>query len=469
MKRKTCWLLTVTLSAMLVFLPVAHATPLTSPETIISEVLNLIESIYWQNTNRQTLVEGAIAGMLQALNDPWTEYLTEQEYRLFMEAIKAEQAGLGILVVREDYGWVITEVFPAGPAERAGLLVGDQITSVNEQAAWELDGDRLMDLLSGEQNSWVVVSITRNGQLLRYRLMRELVTVPTVKHNLLGGGLGYLRIDSFGENTPDEVATALTDLRADGIKGLVLDLRDNPGGLMDSVIGTAQQLLPAGPVLRVHRRDGTVDTIEITGSTTRMQMVVLVNQLTASAAEVLAGAIRDQADGLLIGDTTFGKGVMQDIYELDGYGAMKITSAMFTTPKGAMINQIGLEPDLVIQPETQGLPFLSSMRTLYPGLLGEEVSLLQQALGRLGYYHGNYTGRYDKLTEEAVRAVQASWALDDGDGVADTWTQLQINELLMQQAVNLSDQATLDAARAWLSSRLLLEQPGLQQIMSWVR
>ena len=378
MKKLVTFLLLISL--ILTWGTSAYAAAPADDLQVLHDVLSLVDERFLQDVDNDQLISGALAGMLQALGDPYSEYFTPTEYKAFLAQVTAKQAGVGIMVKQDDqHRWLVQSIIPGSPAEDTGLRPGDILCQADDQDLSGLAPEALEQALGGEVDSLVTLTILRDGLTLRVPITRALVNQPTVSSEMLSGGIGYVYLSSFGENTANELASALSNLRAKGMRALLLDLRDNPGGLMQSVVDVGAKLLPAGTIMRLVNRAGVEETVTVDGPGLRLPMAALVNQLTASAAEVLAGAIHDRAEGLLIGERTYGKGVMQDVYELGdngGYGAMKITTAEFFTPNGTKIQEVGLEPDLEVAPDAKNLPLLPGEQTLYPAMQGAPVQML---------------------------------------------------------------------------------------------
>lgn len=447
----------------------AAAAPPDDDLQVLHDVLELVEERFLGDVDQDSLIAGALNGLLQSLGDPYSEYFTPEEYREFLAQVTATQAGIGVVVeITEDGLWQVQSTLPGSPAERAGIVAEDILRRADGALLADLDLEQLQQALGGEAGSQVRVEIVHNGLSRILLIERAPIQQPTVAHMMLAGGIGYLYLDSFGENTAQELHTALQEMQQEGMRALLLDLRDNPGGLMNSVIDVASELLPAGAVLRLVDRSGNEETVTVAGPGLGLPMAVLVNEWSASAAEVLAGAIADRTNSKLIGERTYGKGVMQDIYELGQnghYGALKITTAEFFTPNGTQIQSVGLEPDLTVSTNVIDLPLLSGDGTLYPGLQGEEVRMLQTALSELSLYQEEVHGTYDQATQAAV--AQAQLQQDDpvGDGICDGWTQMLINDLLVEQAVKTANQQMVDAARSWLMGQIVVERLG---VMRWL-
>lgn len=465
MKKLVTFLLLISL--ILTFGTSAYAATPADDLQVLHDVLSLIDERFLQVVDNDQLISGALSGMLQALGDPYSEYFTPTEYKAFLAQVTAKQAGIGIILKQDDQNrWLVQSVIPGSPAENTGLRPGDILRQADDQNLSGLAAEALQQALGGEVDSLVTLTILRDGLTLLVPITRALVNQPTVSSAMLPGGIGYVYLSSFGENTANELASALRNLRAKGMRALLLDLRDNPGGLMQSVVNVGAALLPAGAIMRLVNRAGAEETVTVDGPGLRLPMAALVNQLTASAAEVLAGAIHDRAGGLLIGERTYGKGVMQDVYELGDnseYGAMKITTTEFFTPNGTKIQEVGLEPDLEVAPDAKNLPFLPGERTLYPAMQGELVRMLQRALGALWFYQGPVDGEYNDATRLAVSELQQSQGDPVADGVCDSWTQMLVNDLLTEQAMAAANQQMMDAARSWLMGQVLVKQLGVNR------
>ncbi len=445
----------------------ASAAPPDDDLRVLHDVLDLINERFLGQVDQDSLIAGALNGLMQSLDDPYSEYFTPEEYADFLAEVTSERAGLGVVVqLTEGNLWQVQSVLPGSPAERAGVVAGDILLRAGNVSLTGLSLEQLQQALGGEAGTEVRVEIVHNGSSRTLLIERAVIHQPTVAWSMLTGGIGHVYLSSFGENTAQELQDALQQMNAQGMRALIVDLRDNPGGLMQSVVDVAALLVPAGAILRLVDRDGYEEEVTVAGPGLGLPMAVLVNEWSASAAEVLAGAIADRTDSKLIGERTYGKGVMQDIYELgdDGrYGAMKITTAEFFTPDGTQIQAVGLEPDLVISPNTGDIPLLTESGTLYPGLQGEAVQRLQEALAELSFYRGEINGKYDQATLAAVKQAQLRDEDPVSDGICDGWTQMLINDMLVEQAVAAANQQMVNAARSWLMGRIMTERLGVNR------
>ncbi|HZW82784.1 MAG TPA: S41 family peptidase [Candidatus Deferrimicrobium sp.] len=302
------------------------------------------------------LLDGATAGMVKSLKDPYSTYLSQDKFTQFREQLDGTFGGVGLVLDTTNENQLkVTRVLQGSPAERAGVKKGDIITSVDGQLVNQIKATKAADQMRGKLGSLVKLSIVRGtGNSKEYNLKREIITMKSVEGKLLKipQTIGYIKINNFNQNTAAEMEDVLENLGA--VKGVMLDLRDNTGGTLEAAVEVANHFVPKGPVVHLVDKSGKRETYEVGGGRLNVPLMVLVNGETASASEILAGAIQDTASGLIIGGKTFGKGVVQTIYELSGSSALKITTAKYLTPLGRDINKLGIIPDVVIEDkETQ--------------------------------------------------------------------------------------------------------------------
>ncbi|MCC7358153.1 MAG: S41 family peptidase [Anaerolineales bacterium] len=304
------------------------------------------------------LMQGAIAGMLNALGDQHTSYIPPDEYMLISADQSGQFEGIGAYVEGvEGVGLRIVSPFPGSPAEAAGLLPGDMIVAVDGTDVTGLTELEAVRLVRGPAGSTVRLDIQRAGdagasEALSFDVVRARITVASVEGKLLEGNIAYVKINDFGEHTAQELKDTLRSLLDADPAGLVLDLRGNPGGLLDTAIEVSSQFLPRGTlVMKEQFGDGRQIEYDAQGSglATAIPLVVLINQGSASAAEIVAGAIQDQARGTLVGETSFGKGSVQNWHQLRGdNGAVRVTIARWYTPDGRSIHEQGITPDVTV-------------------------------------------------------------------------------------------------------------------------
>ncbi len=317
-------------------------------------VLQLIETEYIGQVRFGTLVEGAIDGMVRSLDDPYSAYLEPENYARFREQIRGSFGGIGILVGMRSQGLLVIKPFAGTPAARAGIREGDVITEIDGFKVSEMDLETAVAMIHGPIGTKVGLVVKRENyeQPLRFTITREEITIPSVEYKFLEPGVGYISVSQFSEQTPPEVHEALSELRSKGLKGLILDLRNNPGGNLGSAVEISDLFIDEGPVVYIDYRSGKDEVFEGKPEKLGLPLVVLVNQDSASAAEIVAGAVKDTKAGTLVGTRTFGKGVVQNLFPLRDGAGLKLTTARYLTPNRTDIHKKGIEPDVVVeQPE----------------------------------------------------------------------------------------------------------------------
>lgn len=310
---------------------------------------------YLEDLTDEKLRDGLYKGLLEALDDPYSEYYTAAELEDLMSQMSGIYYGIGAYVSIDTATSLpkISGVIAGTPAEAAGLRANDLIYQVNDVSTQGLSLTEAVSYIRGEEGTEVTLTIIREGvsDYLQVVATRQKVVSPTVNYEMLDNGMGYIQIVEFDDVTADQFADALATLRGSDMKGLILDLRANPGGGLTSVVDISKMLLPKGLIVYTEDKNGKRDEYKCDGTREiDIPMVVLVDMNSASAAEILAGAIQDYGKGTLIGTTTFGKGIVQQIIPFikDG-SAMKVTVSSYYTPKGRNIHGIGIEPDIVCE------------------------------------------------------------------------------------------------------------------------
>ena len=316
----------------------------------------IIRRFYYKDDeiSDEDLIEGAYYGMLEALGDPYSTYYSPEELASLMEQTEGIYYGIGAYVSLDtttNYPKIVSAI-PGTPAEEANLRSDDIIYEVDGVSTYDMSLDSVVAMIKGEEGTKVTLTIYRAGEpdYLHVDVERRRVESPTVSMEMLEDGMAYIQITEFDEVTVDQFADALATARGSGMKGLILDLRANPGGSLSSVVDIAQMLLPKGLIVYTEDKYGNRDEYRCDGKREFDQpMVVLVDGNSASAAEILAGSIQDYGLGTLVGTTTFGKGIVQQIITLSDGSAVKVTVSSYYTPNGRNIHGIGIEPDVVCQ------------------------------------------------------------------------------------------------------------------------
>lgn len=309
----------------------------------------------WHNSPDQLLV-GATNGMVNTLHDQFSNYLTGGQTASLNAMLDPTYVGIGI-AVSLTRPLRIESVFSGSPAEKAGLRVGDTITAINGRSTAGMASQAALDLLHGKDGTRVQLRVTQAGRIRQVTLVRRTIAYPTVSTTMLPNHIGYLDISEFGQDTGAQTVRAFHQLMAQHPHGLVLDLRDNPGGELRQALEVANLLVPKGPVVTLKYKNARQDrTLNSTGPGTRLPIVVLVNGHTASAAEILSAAIQERQGGKLVGTRTYGKGIVQKVIPLSGGASLKLTVARYFTPNGDYIEHKGLRPNVVVSEPAQVAP-----------------------------------------------------------------------------------------------------------------
>jgi len=313
--------------------------------------MKFIEERYVDEVDTRVLVDGAIKGMVEALGDPHSNYLDEATYRRMKEHTEGSFGGIGIVMSFEGGKVQVMSVMEGTPAEQAGLQKDDEILAVEGEAVQGMAPELVAKSVRGQVGSVVHLLIKRAGEPDKeYELTRDTIHVKTCAAHMLENELGYIRLTSFSENTAEEFEKGYNDLLADGMKGLIIDLRANPGGLINSCVKIGNIIVPEGPIVSVVERDGTKETHNSTHTGKDMPLVVLIDNDSASASEIIAGALQDTGAATIVGLTSYGKGSVQVVMPIPGESdAIKLTIAKYYTPSGRSIQGTGVKPDVEVK------------------------------------------------------------------------------------------------------------------------
>ena len=321
-------------------------------------VLNgLIHTYYYQDVDDEALSDGVLKGLVEGLDDPYSSYYNKEEYEQFLINTTGNYAGIGAVLSQDaDTKRVsVIKIYPGSPAEEAGLLVDDVILSAGEYMATDMELSDFVQHIRGEEGTKVSLLIYRDGAQSTYEIERRAITIPSVSYRMIDDGIGYISIAEFSDGTASEFESALSDLKSQGMKAVIYDVRSNPGGMVDAVTKMLDDILPEGTTVYMMDKKGEKTTYTSDEETKEtLPTVVLINGNSASAAEIFSGAIRDFKYGTLIGTKTYGKGVVQNTLPLSDGSALKLTVASYYTPNGECIQGTGIEPDIEIEYEYTG-------------------------------------------------------------------------------------------------------------------
>ena len=324
---------------------------------MINEIMDRVSQLFiGEVPTREELLSAAANGILTGIGDEYAQYFTKAEYEEYLSKLNGEYSGLGILVSQlDEKGMEILDVYEGNPAANAGVQIGDYITAVDGESVFEHTHEEVTTALDGEVGSTVKLTILRtdgDGQeTLDIEVTRDVVNIKRVYSSLYNERTGYIRITTFSQNSVTEFEEAIRNLKERGMKSLVIDLRDNPGGNLNAVVDIADMLLPACDIVTVEgKSEENGHVYKSDGTSLGVPIAVIVNENSASASEILAAAIQENDAGIVVGTQTYGKGVVQTFISVDSsQGWLKLTTDQYLTPNGNDIHKVGVTPDIVVE------------------------------------------------------------------------------------------------------------------------
>jgi carboxyl-terminal processing protease len=345
--RKSLLILTLSTIGCLPMLSIASAADSAAPTAIVDDVFKLLQDNHVSGITPQKLSDNAIKGMVEGLNDPYTVYFTPKEWAGFESALEQNYVGIGVRLNSDDQGVYITEIFKGSPAETAGIKVGDYITGVDGKTMKNVTVDKLIDSVLGEENTNVTITVARNHKELNLTMLRKKINLPVVISKQFEDGTGYIQLSSFSSDADELFAAKLKELQQNHIHSLVIDLRDNGGGLLDTASNIAKLFIKEGVLIHTNDRNHIDTPVNLKGGASiDFPVYVLVNENSASASEVLTGALQDYKLATVIGTKSFGKGSVQSIFPLSNGGVLKVTIEEYLTPLNHKVNKVGITPDI---------------------------------------------------------------------------------------------------------------------------
>ncbi|WP_456000072.1 S41 family peptidase [Phascolarctobacterium succinatutens] len=313
--------------------------------------MKLLKRNYNGEVDNHQLFDGALKGMVESVGDPYTVYLNKKDFQQLSEMTVGSFGGIGIVFGKRGNDYVVISALEDNPGAKAGIKSGDIITAIDDKSTREMNMEQVANKIRGKYGTTVTLELKdKEGKLRKVNVVRAEIKNPSVAGQMLANTkIGYIRIAIFNENTGDDFAQKYAELEKQGMQALVLDLRENPGGILNAGVDVARMLVPKGPIVSVIDKNG--NKYEETSSLEKVKypLAVLVDHGSASASEIVAGAIKDTKSGKLFGVKTFGKGSVQSVYRLDNNTAVKITVAKYYTPSGVSIHNVGIEPDVKVE------------------------------------------------------------------------------------------------------------------------
>ncbi|MFZ5942925.1 MAG: S41 family peptidase [Bacillota bacterium] len=317
---------------------------------LVEEIKDILWEHYYEPVPYDFLNQSTLEEVFKTLRDPYTKYYTDEEFREFWLSLEGKVGGIGITIDKINGEVTVTSVIPNTPAYRVNIQRGDIITHVDNILLKNLDMDEIKEIFRGEPGTYLKLRTFRKitSTYLSYWLTRENIVLHPIETSILTKNIGYIKLLDFNQEAAKEFSRQLNKFKEMGMKGLILDLRDNPGGLIGAALDISRELLPPGLLVKLYYRGKQPELITTVGTYDTLPLIVLVNGETASAAEILTGAIQDRDAGIVIGTNTYGKATVQSLVPLVNGGALKFTSGKYLTPSGRQINKIGLKPDFYI-------------------------------------------------------------------------------------------------------------------------
>ena len=398
-----------------------------------------IKKDYYKDIDDEKLVNGAIEGMITGLEDPYSTYMNQEEAKSFNESISSSFEGIGAEIQEQDGKIMVVSPIKGSPAEKAGIKPNDMIESVDGKSIEGLSATEAVLKIRGEKGTKVVLTISRVGESkpISITIVRDTIPIETVYAEMLDDGIAKIQVTSFSEHTVDELQTALNEMSKKDMKALILDLRGNPGGLLDQAIEMASIFVPNGEVvLQVENRNGEKEVYKSENDGEfDLPVVVLIDNGSASASEIVAAAVSESADIPLIGVKSFGKGTVQSAQDFKDGSNLKFTAFKWLTPEGNWIHKKGIAPDIEAKlPNYASLSYISPDDDWKESDTSTEVKTAEEMLTELGYNPGKVDGFFDQDTKLAVVQFQRDQKLK-GTGVLEGETTVAMMQELRDKII----------------------------------
>jgi carboxyl-terminal processing protease len=414
-------------------------------------VAEFVKDKYLYDVSYEDIMDGLYKGMFENLDD-YSVYFSAEEYADFSSDMSGEFSGVGIQIVNEnDYVVVVTPLHDS-PAEKAGIQAKDIIKYVDGTDITGYTTNEAATLIKGPVGTTVILGIERNNEIINFPVVRDHIVISSVFSEIMDDDIGYLKITQFNSNTLELIAEQMVPFMDAGVEKLVIDLRNNPGGSLSEVLNTLDLFVPAGPLAYVIKANGEETEYTSSLSIQNFELAVLVNEGSASASEIFAGAVQDRDAGTIIGTTTFGKGVVQTLYPLKDGSAMKLTTAEYLTAGRNHVHGIGITPDIIVENskalseiDTSDIPELTKIRKADVGIVGLDVLAAEKILKILGYPVSGPDGIFDENLKKQIAQYQADKGIYPY-GVLDFTTQDCLTADLENYGVDESEDLQLEKA-----------------------
>ncbi|MEH6942648.1 S41 family peptidase [Bacillus sp. JJ722] len=397
------------------------------------ETFDTIENQYYTDVDEETLVNGAINGMIDSLDDPYSDYMDIEEAENFHNTISSSFEGIGAEIQEKDSKIVIVSPIKGSPAEKAGLKPNDVVLSVDGKSLDGLSSTEAVAKIRGKKGTKVALMVQRGQEEpFKVNITRDTIPIETVYAEMLDNNIAKVHVTSFSDDTFKELTHALEEMQAKGMKGLVLDLRGNPGGFMDQAMQIASMFVPDGKaIFQIEDRNGNKQVVKSENTDVfEFPVVVLVDEGSASASEIVAAAVKESAGIPIVGEKTFGKGTIQTAKDLEDGSNIKYTTGKWLTPNGTWIHKKGIEPDVkVALPSYAHLTYISPEKELKVGTSSAETKVAEEMLEAVGYKPGKVDGIFDESTKAAVIQLQKDVKLEQNGILKDKTTIALMDKL----------------------------------------
>ncbi|WP_411841856.1 S41 family peptidase [Salinicoccus sp. HZC-1] len=406
-------------------------------------VYDTITSEYYKDTDRNALIESSIEGMVEGLDDPYSEYMNKDETAEFQESVTGDFEGIGAEVMQEGNRIVITSPMKGSPAEQAGIEPGDQIIAVDGESIEGMTTHEAVQLIRGEKGTDVVLTIVRgDSEPMEISITRDTIHIESVTYDVVDG-VGHISVNRFQQGTTEEFEKSLNQAAEDDVEDVIIDFRYNPGGLLDEAVAMINQFIDKGQTA-LYLEDNSGERTEIVTngesnpSTEDMNVYILINEGSASASEVFTGAMNDLNDVTIAGTRSFGKGVVQRTKEFGDNSMLKYTNTKWLTPEGNWIHEKGITPDIkLVNPDYYRVEMLGEEEVYTEGQSHEKVTSIKVALDTLGYQVDNFNTTFSPALTNAVLNFQSEHNLEQtGDVTGETSVALMSE---MRKYINEND------------------------------